>query len=292
MGTARPEGKVGRTEARVAGLFVYPVKACGALAPAAARLGERGLELDRRWMVVTPEGRMVTQRELAALARVRPTLGEGGALRLDLPDGGVVELPPGEGGADLRVRVWRDEVEALAPSPEADAALARCFGRPLRLARFPEAAVRPCDPAYAPPGSHTAFPDGFPLLVVSEASLDELNAALAARDRPPVAMARFRPNLVLAGVPARAEDGAARLRLGGDGGAELLLVKPCDRCVVTTVDQEAGRRTGAEPLATLARIRRNPRTGGVWFGQNAVPVLPPGGGATLEVGQVCELLPA
>lgn len=276
--------------ATVAGLYVYPVKGCAGTALASARVLERGLEHDRRWMVVTPEGRFLTQRELPALARVRPTVDAAtSALRLALPDGTDLTLPPEEQGEPLHVRVWRDEIDALAPSPEADTALTRHLGRPVRLVRFPESARRPCsEPEFAPEGSHTAFADGYPILVTLESSLDELNAALLERGADPVPMARFRPNLVLAGPPTRAEDHAHRLCLAG--GLELLLVKPCDRCTVTTVDQDTGERVGPEPMATLKRIRRNPRTGGVVFGQNAVAVLPGGGAERVTVGEGCELL--
>jgi uncharacterized protein YcbX len=102
-------------------------------------------------------------------------------------------------------------------------------------------------------------------------------------------MTRFRPNLVLAGLPRRAEDEARRFRLAS--GVEILLVKPCDRCIVTTTDQVTGERMGNEPIATLRRIRRNPGTGGVSFGQNGVPALAAGATVTLSVGEAFELLP-
>lgn len=275
--------------ATVAGLFVYPIKGCAGTSLTSARIEERGLEHDRRWMVVTPAGRFLTQRELPALARVRPTVNPSGGLRLSLPDGTDLPLPPGDHGEPLHVRIWRADVEALAPSPEADTALTRHLGRPVRLVRFPDTARRVCDePEYAPEGSHTAFSDGYPILVTSEGSLDELNAALLERDAAPVPMSRFRPNIVLSGLPARAEDRTPRLRFAG--GLELMLVKPCDRCAVTTVDQETGERVGPEPIATLKRIRRNPRTGGVMFGQNAVAVLAAGGMGRVTVGEMCELL--
>ncbi len=266
---------------KVTSLVVYPVKGCAGTALGEARLLERGLEHDRRWMVVDRHGRFVTQRELPALARVRPSLGDG-RLRLSLPDGAAVEVPVVDEGEPVRVRIWRDEVEALAPSAAADAALARCFDRPLRLVRFPEDTRRPCDPDYAPAGSHTGFADGFPLLVTSEGSLAELNDALLEQGEGPVPMDRFRPNLVLAGLPPRAEDRAGRIRLAG--GLELLFVKPCERCIVTTTDQATGERQGPEPIATLRRIRP-----GVLFGQNAVPVLPAGVEARIKVGEGCAL---
>ena len=270
----------------VARLFVYPVKGCVGTALGEARLLERGIEHDRRWMVVDRNGRFVTQRELPALARVRPSIANG-RLSLLLPNGATVEVPISDEGEPVRVRVWRDEVKALVPSADADTALTRCFDRPLRLVRFPEATRRPCDPTYAPDGSHTGFADGFPLLVTSESSLAELNDALLEQGEEPVPMDRFRPNLVLAGLPPGAEDRASRIRFSS--GLELLLVKPCARCIVTTTDQTTGERRGPEPIATLRRIRRAPDSGEVLFGQNAVPVLLPDGGVRIATGEPCEL---
>ena len=153
---------------------------------------------------------------------------------------------------------------------------------------YDETTRRPCDPAYAPEGAHTAFADGFPLLVTSEGSLEALNLALEVVGAAPVPMSRFRPNLVLSGAPEGAEDRCRGLLVGED--VRLDLVKPCDRCVVTTIDQASGVRTGPEPLATLGRVRRNPRTKGAWFGQNAVPRLPGGAAARLRVGAACRLV--
>jgi uncharacterized protein YcbX len=273
---------------RVAGLFVYPVKGCAGTGLGEARLLARGLEHDRRWMIVNSAGRFITQREQPALARILPLLGEG-ELTLRFPDGSELRLPIVDEGEPLRVTVWRDEVDAVAVSTTADAALSGYLSRPVRLVRFPEASLRACDPAFAPSGSHTGFADAFPLLVTSLSSLDELNDALLERGAEPVPMTRFRPNLVLAGLPRRAEDEASRLRL--TSGVEFLLVKPCDRCIVTTTDQVTGERMGNEPIATLRRIRRNPGTGGVSFGQNGVPVLAAGATVTLRVGEAFELLP-
>ena len=301
-----------RVEGRIAGLFVHPVKGCRGTSLEEAVLEQRGLRHDRRWTVVTPEGRFLTQRELPALARVVPRL-EAERLVLEVeapargrsnePDRGCgVAREPGtdatargavpvtDEGERLRVRVWHDEVDAGCPSPQADALLSGLLGREARLVRFPEAAVRACDPTFAPEGAHTGFADAFPLLVTTEASLVELNEALMERGEEPVPMARFRPNIVVAGVPARAEDRHAWIEIAGR--VRLALVKPCDRCVVTTTDQTTGERLGEEPLRTLGRIRRNPATGGVWFGQNAVPLLPDEASAVLRVGTACRFVPA
>lgn len=275
-----------RQVARIAGLFIYPVKGCAGIPLATARLTARGLEHDRRWMIVDPGGRFRTQREMPQLATIRPEL-VGDTLRLTLGDGAPLLVPLAEEGQPVEVRVWRDQVSARSVAPEVDDALSAWLGRPMRLVRFPEQSVRPCDPAYAPTGSHTGFADGFPLLVTSEASLAVLNDALAEGGSPPVPMGRFRPNIVLADIPAGAEDRHAAIEF--EDGLELDLVKRCDRCVVTTIDQASGERTGAEPLATLKRIRRNPDTRGAWFGQNAVPRFGLQQSPQLTVGDACTL---
>ncbi|MDX6751798.1 MOSC N-terminal beta barrel domain-containing protein [Geminicoccaceae bacterium 1502E] len=268
------------SRARITGLFVYPVKGCRGIPLDNAVMGERGIEGDRRWMIVTPEGRFLSQRELPAMATIATGL-RGGTLVLR-HGAESVELQQREHGEAMRVQVWRDAVDALRPSPAADRLVSGWLGREVRLVRFPEAARRPCDPDYAPAGSHTAFADGFPLLVTTQASLDALNATLTERAAASVPMARFRPSIVVSGVAAGEEDRHRWLHLAG--GAAVELVKPCDRCVVVTTDQESGLRDGAEPLATLKTVRRNPRSGGAWFGQNGVPHLPGGVQAALSVG--------
>jgi uncharacterized protein len=267
---------------RIAGLFVYPVKGCAGIALDVAEVTQRGLAHDRRWMLVDRDGEAVTQREAPRLATLRAVPVDG-RLHLSLGGAGELALPIADEGLPVPAVVWGDRIAALAVDVAADRALSDWLGLAVRLVRFPEAAIRPCDLDHAPPGSHTGFADGFPLLVTSEGSLEALNMALA----EPVPMSRFRPNLVLAEVPAGAEDRCGSILT--EGGLGLDLVKTCDRCVVTTIDQDRGVKTGKEPLATLARLRRNPRTGGAWFGQNAVPRLARGESARLRLGESCTL---
>lgn len=267
--------------AHIAALAIYPVKSCHGIPLDEAVLTPRGLRHDRRWMIVDADGRFRTQRELPQLATLRPAI-DGDRLLLRF-GGEEAALPLGaDAGEPMRVTVWRDTVDAVCPAPDIDARLSRWLDRPVRLVRFPESSLRPCDPAFAAAGAHTAFADGFPLLVTTEASLAELNDALQERAEARVPMTRFRPNLVVAGVPTRTEDRHGRLQL--PHGAALDLVKPCDRCIITTTDQETGERDSNEPIATLSRIRRNPRTRGAAFGQNAVPMLPPAP-VVLHVGE-------
>ncbi len=256
----------------VAGIFVYPIEGGRGIALHKARLEPPGLAFDRRWMLVRPDGRFLTQREEPRIARLVPRL-EPDRLVLGL-DGFELALPLEDRGEPLEVGVWRDRVRVVAPDPEADRALSRVLGREVRIVRFPETIVRACDPTVAPPGSRTAFSDGFPLLVTASASLAALNAAIVAGGGSAVPRARFRPNLVLEGVPAWAEDRAGHVRLAS--GAALRLVKPCARCIVTTTDQESGERLGPEPIRTLRALGRDFLGEGPCFGVNAVPVLPTG----------------
>jgi uncharacterized protein YcbX len=238
------------------------VKSCRGIALDRATVERRGLAHDRRWMIVDSEGAFVTQRTEPRLARVAVAL-EGDALVLSAPHAPPLRLAlalmPGTGRR--RVRVWRDDVDAVDCGPEASAWLSAWLGAPVALVFMPDDAERRANPSYAREGDLVSFADGFPLLVASSSSLDDLNARLAA----PLPMDRFRPNVVVHGFPAWAEDSWTRVRLGG---VPARVLKPCDRCVITTTDQRTGER-GVEPLRTLATFRA--RENKVYFAQNAVP---------------------
>ena len=237
-------------------------------------------------IVEAATGRFLTQRNLAVLATIGPRL-QSDALTIELPDGPVLTLGLTDRGDRRRVVVWGDEVDAFEPDKAASDALSRWLGRPVALVRFPETAERLCDLAYAPFGSRVAFADGFPLLVTSTGSLDALNLKICERGGEPVPMQRFRPNIVIDGVDSGAEDEARSLVL--EGGPRLDLVKRCTRCVVTTIDQATGEKAGKEPIRTLAATRADKASGGVWFGQNAVPRLAPSEKMQVHVGQSCRL---
>ncbi len=245
---------------QLASIHLYPLKGAAGLEVAEWEVDAFGLRHDRRFMLVDPEGRFVTQREEPRLALVRPRI-EGDRLLLALPGQAerALALEP-RAGEELAVSVWSAELRALAPAPGLDAWLSAFLGRALRLVYMPEASFRRVDARYVSERRRTSFTDGFPFLVIGQASLDELNRRLAA----PLPMNRFRPNLVIQGAAPFAEDGWAQIRIGA---LDFALVKPCSRCVVTTTDQARGERDGAEPLRTLARFRR--RGDAVLFGQNA-----------------------
>jgi uncharacterized protein YcbX len=223
---------------RVTALAVYPLKGASAVPLGELELDAMGPTGDRRFCLARPGGRVFTQRDDASLARLRAAARTGG-LSLQF-DGETFEVSAGEFTHEGRIRVWSRETVARIAAGDVNAALRRWFGTPLQLARLDRPVQRE--------GAALAFGDAAALLVTNVASLDALNAALAA----PLPMDRFRPNIVVDGAAAYAEDGWRRLRVGE---ALLSPVHPCGRCEVTTIDQEFGAVLGDEPLRTLSRLR-------------------------------------
>ncbi len=242
-------------------IHVYPIKSCGGISMTEWEVDAFGLRYDRRWMIVTPRGEFLTQRELPAFARVRVAIAPP-HLRITAPDRPelVVALDP-MGGRPIAARVWHDALSVVAPDHKADAWFSDYLGHEVMLAYMPESVIRPVDASWAPDGGRASFADGFPFLLVGEASLADLNARLGS----PIPMNRFRPNLVVSGSAPFAEGDWRHLRIGD---IPMQVVKPCARCVVTTTDQETGHRLGDEPLRTLASFRRVDNK--VLFGENVV----------------------
>ncbi|MEO5766127.1 MAG: MOSC N-terminal beta barrel domain-containing protein [Casimicrobiaceae bacterium] len=262
-------------------LHLYPVKGCRGIALAEAEGLVTGLACgllrDRGWMVVDRHDRFVTQREHPRLALVETSLA-GGALRLTAPGASALDLVLDAGDAARDVVVWNSRVRGFDQGDDAAAWFGALLGTELRLVRFDPATPRRCNPDYAgDSGAHTLFADGYPLLVIGEASLVDLNERLAAKGSPALPMNRFRPNIVVAGLPPHEEDHLDTLTCDG---LTLKLVKPCTRCQVTTTDQ-ATARVGIEPLATLSTYRRNDALAAVTFGMNAIVVA--GAGRPLSV---------
>src|SRR5688572_5575526 len=270
--------------ATVAALNVYPVKSCRGIACERADVTPQGLAArgvrDREWLVVDPGGQFVTQREHPRLALVEVDATDG-AITLRVPDRDA--LRPRPDGEVREVRVWRAHLRGHDAGDEAAEALSGFLGTDVRLVRFDDTRPRRVNPDYAgTTKATTLYADGYPVLVVSQASLDDLNARLVGRGVAPLPMNRFRPNLVIDGVEAYEEDHIGTLAIGG---VELRLVKPCTRCEVTTTDQQTTRRSH-EPLHTLSTYRRDDRLAGVTFGMNAIVVA--GVGQTLTVGDDIE----
>jgi uncharacterized protein YcbX len=256
-------------QARIERLFVYPVKSCAGIEVAEALLTETGFDLDRAWMVVDAEGEFVSQRELPRMALIQPTLKH---LEVVLRAPGMLALHLAIDGVEepVRVKVWNDEVAAYDMGDLAAQWFSDFLGQPLRLVRFDPEQKRLSNKTWTGDiDAEVAFNDGFSILVISEASLAELNRKL----KVPVTMARFRPNLVLSGLDAHGEDHLDEIRIDTpEGPVRLKLVKPCARCPIPNVDPLTGE-PGVEPGDTLSTYRADARLdGAITFGMNAVIV--------------------
>jgi uncharacterized protein len=264
---------------RLSGLFIYPVKSCRGLALQNATFDELGLLGDRRFMIVGPDGKFLTQRALPRMALIETAL-SADTLTLKAPKVGKLSVPRIAPEPTLRsVQVW-SSAGLFAEDCGAEMAewLSTFLGQRASLVRIGPAFHRSIKPGRGRPGDVVSFADGFPFLVLSEASLGDLNNRLAERDEPAVPMDRFRPNLVVTGCDAYAEDGWKRFKIGRH---TFRAAGPCARCIVTTTDQRTGERS-AEPLRTLATYRRDPdEPADVDFGQNVIHETKSG---TLRVG--------
>jgi uncharacterized protein YcbX len=255
---------------QVSALHVYPVKSLRGTSTGKAVVEPWGLAGDRRWMLVDAvTHKVVTQREQPSLALVAAARDGDTGLRLSAPGHGTLHVPVPEPAALETVRLFGDKVEVLPAGAEADRWFSGYLGAPVRLVHLDDPAVRrPVDPEFARPGETVSLADGYPLLVATTASLDALNALIAAGDRAeegPLPMNRFRPSVVVDGTEPWAEDGWRRVRIGE---VVFRVSKPCGRCVVTTTDQDTGAR-GKEPLRTLG-LHRNVGSQ-LLFGQNLIP---------------------
>lgn len=254
---------------RVASLHVHPVKGMRAVEIARTEVETRGFAGDRRWMAVDAGGRFLTQRTHPHMATIAAQLTARG-LRLSADGFGSFDVDTPTGARRRKVVVWDAEVDAAATGEEASAFVSDLIGEEAHLVFMDEAALRRKSSVWTPAPVAVSFADAFPVLVATTASLAALNRDIEKHGGDAVPMARFRPNIVIDCNEAWAEDRWTQLRIGD---VVLDLVKPSDRCLVTTTDQKTGERMGKEPLAALARIRRStdPRINGVLFGVNAAP---------------------
>lgn len=261
---------------RVKELWEYPVKSLAGYQLDSATLMPRGLAHDRRWMLIDEAGVFISQRKRPALSRIQARV-EGDALVLtDLDgDGGSLHIPAAqaEQGPAVTVQVWDDRVEARLVTTAPAAALEAFMGFPCRLVYMASDSHRPVDERYAKPGEEVSFADGFPYLIANSASLD----AFAALYGEAVSMQRFRPNVVVEGAAAFAEDHWARV---GTATAVFRTPKPCARCVMITIDPETGKKQ-PRVWAELASLRAQGNK--VLFGVNAC--WEGQGSATIQVGE-------
>ncbi len=259
----------------VASLHLYPIKSLGGFAVHEARITDRGFAHDRRWMLVDGNGRFISQREVPAMACLHCSPSPDGFRVVDVRDGGSIELPWAlKEGEEMPVNVWDDALIALRAPEDLSAWFTEKLEADATLVFMPDRSHRLVDARYAQ--GIISLSDGFPYLIISQASLDDLNARIRSSDplidpSVHVPMDRFRPNMVIAGGEAYQEDGWTGIAIGA---GRFSLVKPCARCVITTTDQRTGGR-GKEPLRTLASYRRRAGTDGevkVDFGMNAMAI--------------------
>jgi uncharacterized protein len=271
----------------ITGLFYYPIKSCKGLQLSHAELDERGIKGDRSFMIVTPEGRFLTQRELPTMARIEPHLDViAQTMRLTASTMETLTIATTRISTPTTLmftEVWGDECRSVVQDPHANEWLSSFLGRECRLVTMEQGFKRTVDQEFAIcPSDHTGFADGFPMLLISEASLESLNGRLIERGSEAVPMNRFRPNIVVKGAEAFAEDAWSAFSING---VPMHGVKPCGRCIITTIDQEQGVKTGAEPVATLKMFRKSEDGNKILFGQNVIHSAQ----GTISVGDVLRV---
>ena len=247
---------------KVQDLYIYPVKSLGGIRLDEALALQKGFEFDRRWMLVDESGMFISQRVEHRLALLQTSINDDSITIQHKQNPEIsISVPFQQSAIEcMVVSVWDDTVEVNHLSREMDDWFSKFLGKSCRFVYQPETGKRPVGLKYAENHEQVSFADAFPYLLISQASLDELNSRLAV----PVPMNRFRPNIVVAGTLPFEEDTWAEIQVGE---VRFKVAKPCARCVLTTVDQETGTK-GLEPLATLAQYRSIDNK--VMFGQNLI----------------------
>jgi uncharacterized protein YcbX len=263
----------------VSELFVYPVKSARGIARSRVRVGASGLEWDRQWMLIDPKGKFLSQRTHPQLARIVPEI-TADALMLQAPDVSALRVPLDSRGEEVPVQVWKDACMGVDQGGAAHEWVSRVIGEAVRLVRVARDSERVANRRFA--GATPAplgFADGYPLLICNQASLEDLNARLPR----PIPIECFRPNIVVKGLPAWAEDRIDTLDIGE---VTLRLVKPCTRCSIPSRDPRTGEPS-IDPLPALRKFRFDKDLHGVTFGENAVTAR--GTGCEIECGALCRV---
>ena len=258
-------------------LIIYPLKSAGGISLKNTTPEVRGLEHDRRWMVIDDSGRFISQRTYPSMALIITSLSNQ-TLDLNAPGMSELSLPLHPiNGESQEVKIWSDRCEAWIVNPQATAWISEYFGESCKIVYMPDHSNRQLHADYSFGEYQVAFSDGFPLLLISEASLKNLNSRLSQR----VTMKRVRPNLVVKNTEPHEEDSWQKIKIGE---CEFDVVKPCSRCIITTVDPVNGKFSGKEPLRTLATYRKV--NGKVMFGQNLITTIK----GFLKVGMPVEII--
>ena len=264
----------------VSQLFIYPIKSLGGIPVSSAVVTDRGFEHDRRWMLVDVQNRGLTQRELPQMARLQPSIGDDGLTirAMDQPADDLL-VPFDAAGGEEEVTIWNATCNARRVGDSVDTWFSEQLDTPCRLFFMPDATMRPVDTTsgYAPVGKFTSFSDAYPFLLVSEASLDDLNARLDS----PISMLRFRPNIVIKGGTPYQEDEIEDFTINQ---VRFTGLENCARCQVPNVDPSTGvPNPQKQPLRTLASYRTQDKK--INFGRNLVH----SGTGTVRVGDEIQL---
>ncbi len=265
------------SDINVSQLHTYPIKGTLGISSQTMNFCETGPENDRRWMLVDNEGHFISQRTHPQLCLIKTEIKDD-TLKILVPNVGDIKVEITSKGELFQAIIWKDNCLVVEQSKEASSLISDFLKTPCRLVGFAANSIRPVTSSYnVTDKDQVGFADAFPILLISQGSLDDLNGRL---DAPPVGMDRFRPNIVVTASAPFAEDNWKRIRIGN-----LILygVKQCSRCTVTTIDQETGEK-GKEPLKTLARYRNTEK--GIMFGMNMIHE----SNQTIHVGDKVEIL--
>jgi uncharacterized protein len=264
----------------ITALNIYPVKSCRGIALQQAQILSDGFAQDRRWLLTNEQGRFLTQREVPRLALIGTAM-NAGVLTLTSAHGFEIRIGIENRGERRDVLVWNDPCSVFDCGDEVAAFLSDCLEQPVRLGEFDSATVRLSNPEFTGDvAAATRLTDGYPFMLIGEESLEELNTRLPTA----LPMNRFRPNIVIRGLPPYAED---EVREFTTADICLRVVKPCIRCIITCTDQTSAEVHGIEPIRTLRAYRWNAALRGVAFGQNLVLVR--GAERNLKVGDVLQV---
>ena len=246
-------------------IYIYPVKSLGGIRLNESEVTDRGLKYDRRWMLIDENNRFISQREYPQLALFGVAIKDDNLLITDKKTGERLTISNSlnhSATQSLKVTIWDDEVEAYQVSKIANDFFTQALGMPIRMVYMPDESHRKTEIDYSLKGDEiTSFSDGYPILIVGQTSLDNLNTKLV----EPITINRFRPNFVFTGGQAFEEEEWHEFTVGN---RRFFGVKPCARCVMTTIDPQTGEKKGKEPLSTLNKYRKAGNK--ILFGQNVL----------------------
>jgi hypothetical protein len=266
---------------RIVDIYRYPVKSLRGHRLDRTSVERIGLEGDRRWLVVDESNRFMTIRQTPTMAQIEVDVALDGILLRHSAHGEQAVSTPSRLGPSVAVSIWKDSVEARRCDADADRFLSRILGKEVSLVYLADPNARRVDPAFGEADDAVSFADGYPILLVAAASLADLSKRMGSD----ISVRRFRPNLVVEGSQAWAEESWREIRIGS---VRLRVVKPCGRCVVTTRDPDSGEQIDPhEPLKTLATFHRA-ADGAIIFGQNVIPAET----GSIAIGDPVEVLEA